>query len=147
MKYPFRLICLLLPIICSCERNTRIEAENIHHIPVDPRAYVELKFSDFFDTTLMVPLEVTANSLIGEVSKAVTTEDWLYVLDRTVAESLFVFDYRGRLHRFFFRHGGRPGGIPSRVQLFLVGEWGNRFHNRSFAGKNFGFLGKRKISF
>lgn len=121
MKNLSKLFFWRIIIICSCGKKTSIEKEKIYQIAVDPHEYLELNFSDFFDTTLIVPLEVTANSLIGEVSKVITTEEYVYVLDRTVAESLFVFNYQGQLLHFFSGTGGGPGEFI-RVSNFYLSK-------------------------
>lgn len=121
MKNLIKLFFWLLVFICSCGKKTSIDIEKIYQIPVDPQESLELKFSDFFDTTLIVPLEVTDNSLIGEVSKVITTEEYIYVLDRTIAESLFLFNYQGKLLRFFSGTGGGPGEFI-RVSNFYLSK-------------------------
>lgn len=110
---------LLLGLLCSCGKNKTIGIENIHQIPVNPQESLDLNFSDFFDTTLIVPLEVTPNSLIGEVSKVITTRDLVYVLDRTIAETLFVFNYQGRFLHSFSGTGGGPGEFLRVTNFFI----------------------------
>jgi hypothetical protein len=119
MKKPHLLFFLLLGLFCSCEKNKNIETENIHQIPVNPQESLDLSFSDFFDTTLIVPLEVTPNSLIGEVSKVITTRDLVYVLDRNIAETLFVFDYQGRFLHSFSGIGSGPGEYLRVTNFFI----------------------------
>ena len=121
MKKLSKLFFWLILIICSCGKKTSIDKEEIYQIAVDPHEYLELNFSEFFDTTFIVPLEVTANTLIGEVSKVITTEEYVYVLDRTVAESLFVFNYQGQLLHFFSGTGGGPGEFI-RVSNFYLSK-------------------------
>lgn len=121
MKNSRYIFIFLFGLFFSCERNKNNGLEKIHQIPINPQEYIDLKFSDFFDTTLIVPLEVTPNSLIGEVSKVITTKDCIYVLDRTVAESLFVFDYKGRILNNFSGTGGGPGEYI-RVSNFYLSK-------------------------
>ncbi|MBA4302455.1 MAG: hypothetical protein C0433_20475 [Cyclobacterium sp.] len=121
MKNSLYLFILLFGSFFSCERNKNNGVEQIYQIPVNPQGNIDLSFSDFFDTTLIVPLEVTPNSLIGEVSKVITTDEFIYVLDRTIAESLFVFDYQGRLLNYFSGTGGGPSEYL-RVSNFFISK-------------------------
>lgn len=119
LQFPF---LLLLGLLLSCQDPKNNGAEKLHQIPVNFQEFIDLKFSDFFDTTLIIPLEVSPNSLIGEVSKVLTTKDYVYVLDRTIAESLFVFDYRGRLLHSFSRTGEGPGEYLRVTNFFLSSD-------------------------
>ncbi len=103
----------------GCDSKRQIDSKHFHNVNVDLSSNIELKFSDFFDTTLIVPLEETPNSLIGQVSKVLTTDDYIYLLDSYVAESLYVFDYQGNFVRYFGSTGSGPGEFLRVSNFFL----------------------------
>lgn len=119
MNNSIKSFVLLLVFNSACGNDANTEIENIHQIQVNTNDFLDLNFSDFFDTTLIVPLEVTPNSLIGEVSKVITTKDHVYVLDRTIAEALFIFDYQGRIIHSFSRTGDGPGEYLRITNFFI----------------------------
>lgn len=101
-KYGQIFWCLLL-ISCQVRENE----PKILSIPLNEK--IELRFSDFFDTLRIVPLETNENTLIGGIDKVLTTDAGIFVLDRRIAESLYLFDYDGKILRSFVGTGEGPG--------------------------------------
>lgn len=119
MKNSLKFIFSFLVLSSGCTNKESIQTDTILQIPINLQEFLDLNFSDFFDTTLIVPLEVSPTSLLGEVSKVITTEDFIFVLDRTIAEALFIFDYQGRIIHTFSRTGNGPGEYLRVTNFFL----------------------------
>lgn len=121
MKKRNYFILMCFSFFCSCSQEKKFGGVNLETVRIDLSENIELRFSDFFDTTLIVPLEVTDVSLLGEVSKVITTDSSIFVLDRDVSESLYIFDYNGKLIDFFRGTGEGPGEFK-RVSNFWLSK-------------------------
>ncbi|WP_297335700.1 6-bladed beta-propeller [Algoriphagus sp.] len=113
------LILFLVVLNFSCTRVEKFENSSLEEIEIDLGDTIDLRFTDFFDTTLIVPLEVTENSLLGEATKVITTESFIFVLDRHVSESLYIFDYKGKLINFFSGTGNGPNEFLRVTNFYL----------------------------
>ncbi len=69
----------------------------------------KLQMSEVLDIQKIVPLETTAESLIGEIRKIKVFKDHIYVLDAFKSKKLAVFDMQGKHIRNIGTNGDGPG--------------------------------------
>ena len=109
------LICLIL--ITACERNTKnntpFSTDDYLHVIDLNKTVPEIPLSEIFASVAPIALETTKNSLIGNIDKVVATPEYLIVLDRSIANALFLFKKDGTFLHKFGRIGGGPGEYSS----------------------------------
>ena len=77
-------------------------------IPVDLKEdYLDI--SPLIDSVVLIPLEATDQSLIGNIDKIICTDDRFYILDKRTSKNLFVFDHQGKFIRCIGQAGRGPG--------------------------------------
>ncbi|WP_339878755.1 6-bladed beta-propeller [uncultured Algoriphagus sp.] len=113
----FNFAVLMLFTCVSCSKEKTMTKGNI--LTIETNESIDLKLSELFDTLLIVPLEATEKSFIGRISKVITTKQYIFVLDNSIAESLFIFDYDGRIINSFQGTGSGPGEYI-RVSNFIL---------------------------
>ena len=87
-----------------------IDRESVKIIPVDTRdenAVVDL--DKVIDSVRFVKLEVTDSSLVGKIDKVFFDAGKIFVVDRSSAKGVFIFDADGR----FLTHIGSLGKAPN----------------------------------
>ncbi len=119
MRSKTLLYLIVLIQLFSCSKPKEYETSNLIEIEIDLDQTVDYKFTDFFDTTLIVPLEETENSFLGEVSKVISKEDVIFVLDSRISETLYLFDYSGKLINSFSGTGSGPGEFLRATNFYL----------------------------
>jgi len=113
------LFLIIIFYFFSCSKSEEFQSTRIKEIKIDLNQTANFNFSDFFDTTLIVPLEVSDFSLLGEASKVITTDNLIFVLDKPYSESLYAFDYNGKLVHFFSGTGDGPGEFVRVTNFYL----------------------------
>jgi hypothetical protein len=68
----------------------------------------DMNYFSFFERMKIIPLEDTDESLIGKVDNIKVSEDYLFILDRSKARKLLVFDKNGKYLRQIGRFGSGP---------------------------------------
>ena len=87
-----------------------IKNENFINIKIDSlNEKKALIISTIFKRVKLVPLETNENCLIGRINHVEFFDDTFYVLDKTRAKALFVFDLNGHFIRKIGRRGKGPG--------------------------------------
>lgn len=103
----------------SCNKNRQDPEFKTFSIQSDE--YRDFLLSQLVDTLFVVPLETKSNALIGSISKVETTNDLIFVLDNSIAEALFIYDWNGNLVKSF--HGTGEGPMEFlRVGNFYLNE-------------------------
>ena len=103
---------VFLYFICACSNqsyNQPFSATYHNVIDLDAPRSEAIKASTLIKMVKTVILEENRQSLIGNVNKVQMFDEHLYVLDRSVANSLFVFDLDGKFIRRIGRIGRGPG--------------------------------------
>lgn len=67
-----------------------------------------IELSNYFDAEI-VCLETNADCQIGQIDKVKTTDQYIFVLDKTVARAVFLFDKKGKFVRKFDKKGKGQG--------------------------------------
>lgn len=78
-------------------------------INLDKRQGSAIPLSTYFKSVQTIILETTDESLIGSINELQVFDGFIYILDRSITKSLFVFDQGGRFVRKIGRSGNGPG--------------------------------------
>jgi len=100
-------------LVTACERNTKNKTpfstdDYLHVIDLNKTA-PEIPLSEVFASVTPIVLETTRESLIGRINKIIATPEYLIVLDKSIANALFLFKRDGTFVHKFGRIGGGPG--------------------------------------
>lgn len=110
-------------------------------------------FTSLIDHYELVFLETTDSSIIGEVSKVIRNNGLIFVLDSRKANSLFLFDMKGKFLRTIGRRGNGPGEYreatdfeydPTKGFVYLYDQFKSQINTFDTSGT---FLGNRKLPF
>lgn len=86
---------VFLSLLISCNTNNY----NTKSIVVDfDKATDYMELTEYFESQIVL-LEKNEKCLIGEINKVISAKGKLFVLDESVAESLYIFDQSGRFIR------------------------------------------------
>ena len=108
--YTFLLLSLLFSCNSTSNYSQTIENKNLFVVDIDKAEKKDLLYlSTLFKNVKCIPLETTDNSLVGAISKILVYKGYIYVLDHSIAKSLFVFDNDGRFIRKIGSRGRGPG--------------------------------------
>lgn len=109
MRKPLYLIALLLFTLFSfsCKKNSSSE-RLIKEIIINPLEGKEGLLTDLVDTIFYIPLKTNDSVLIGSIDKIEFYKDRIYVLDKRIARSFFIFDENGNLVQEYNRKGKGP---------------------------------------
>lgn len=69
----------------------------------------DIKFSDVIKDLKFIPLETTADCLIGQIDKIILHNNRFYILDCSKSKALFVFNLDGKFVRKMSKLGRGPG--------------------------------------
>ena len=86
-------------------------------IPVD-----SIKFSDIFDSAKIITFDKSSQALIGDVNRVEIVDDYIFVLDRNIAKTVFTFDDQGRFLRKIGAVGQGKGEYTSPFDFTLDKE-------------------------
>ncbi|CEN51539.1 6-bladed beta-propeller [Capnocytophaga canis] len=118
MKQFTYLISFLLLISC---KNESIRPQSDNQIKIDPNKkelFFDIKQAQFSET---IPLESTEHSLLGNIDKMLIKNNHMYILDKEIAEAIFVFDEKGKFIYKIDRSGQGPGEYSS-LDDFTIDE-------------------------
>lgn len=105
------IIALLTLISCRNKDNSNIRNSDIETISVFEHYSDKKFFSSFVDTIELIPLETTADNLIGEITRIIFHDKKYYIRSTNGMQNakLFVFDETGRFIRRIGKKGNGPG--------------------------------------
>ncbi|WP_147677878.1 6-bladed beta-propeller [Algibacter pacificus] len=124
MKYTYIVILCSLLLSCKNEnywgftsidlkaanfKELKVNSSNIKTISINPETNKEIQLSKLIDTCYTVILETTENNLIGKVDEIKIHHDNIYILDKNISKSVFVFDIEGKFIRKIGQKGKGPG--------------------------------------
>jgi hypothetical protein len=102
--------------------SSTVENEQMITIDLDNQDYGNtLDFSTLFKGLMIIPLETTAESLIGSVNSLEFYNETIFVLDNTQSKAVFAFDINGNFIRRYGAVGRGPGEYISPLS-FTVNE-------------------------
>jgi hypothetical protein len=118
VKYLVLLACLWL--VCCGQANQRVALFEEHvendSIPVIDLSDLDLNqvplFSDIYDSISFVKLETRDDAFIGDINKIIAVDGKFIIMDADQAQSVLVFDDKGR----FLNRIGRNGRGPQEYE-------------------------------
>ncbi len=103
-----KYLLLVLWILTGCvgqKQNSEDEVSNLD-IPLRKTNY-EVMMSTFVDSISYIPLETKDECLIGSIDKIIVTDNYYYIVDKTISYSVFCFDKSGKfIHKLSNRGVG-----------------------------------------
>lgn len=112
MKHiPIFIIALFTLISCRNKDNSNIRNSDIETISFFEHYSDKKLLSSFVDTIELIPLETTADNLIGEITRIIFHDKKYYIRSTNGMQNakLFVFDETGRFIRRIGKKGNGPG--------------------------------------
>jgi len=98
---------------CKENKTTFSLDDYLYVIDLNKTEFIDIKLSKLFESVTPVVLETTKESLIGFISKVVTTPEYIIVLDNDISDALFLFRKDGTFLHKFGRVGNGPGEYAS----------------------------------
>jgi len=129
MKRKYLLIIiysLALSISCTKHNKTIESSESgryvidLDNITNDPNNY--FVYSTLYKGIRTILLETNDSCLVGEINKMQVYDQFIFILDNSIAKSLLVFDREGRFIRKIGRVGGGPGEYVEPTDFTLDTE-------------------------
>lgn len=117
MRNQFLLFSLLCLFLCDCtfKQNENKTSSDIETISITDFETTYGKLSDFAEEVKMIPLEFTDKSILGEIKKVVMSDEFIFIMERTNQEGVYVFNHVGK---FLYRIGTRGQGPGEFINLF-----------------------------
>lgn len=119
----FRLVLLLVVwIICLCctNRGAVLKQNSISVMNLDQAQQRDtLRLSRIFKRVRIVQLDSCQKALIGDISRILTTDEYIFILDKLKSRTLFMFDKQGKLIRTIGRSGNGKGEYVSPSDFAL----------------------------
>ncbi|WET69016.1 6-bladed beta-propeller [Sphingobacterium sp.] len=128
----------LLPflfILYSCSNISEIKEETNSSVTIKIPDYIDnsklSKYSEFYDSVKMIPLETKEECLIGRIDKIVVYQGNFFILDQSQSKSVFQFDSKGKFIRRYGEIGDGPGKYNEPNDLSIKNDelviWVNDF--------------------
>lgn len=109
MKKYLLLSIVFSLFLCGCtqKQNEVKNLSGMETIPITDFETYNGRFSEFAEAVVMIPLEFTDESILGEIKKVVLSEDFIFVMERFNSAGIYTFDRSGK---FLYRIGSRGQG-------------------------------------
>lgn len=115
----------LVILLIGCKQKSQ-EIENILVINVESKNIIEsIKLSELYTDCRYIPLETTAESLIGQLDKIEVTNDNIYTLDSRNAKSVLRFSSNGKFLNRVSKIGRGPGEYSRPDDVSIDPNTGN----------------------
>jgi hypothetical protein len=125
-KINFIALWLLMLYGCHSERkNTIISDIKNYQVKVSEDKDKVFQWNDFVDKIELIPLETTDNSLIGNLSSGIITDEDIFIHD-FIYKNLLNFDISGKFKRKIGSRGRGPGEYLE-IRDFCIGDDGNLY--------------------
>ncbi|MFD2034748.1 6-bladed beta-propeller [Belliella marina] len=122
-------VLLAIIVVASCGRSTDV----IEQVYYDQEGFIVFDFNDHNTVAILylsefvkeieyIPLETNSACLIGEIDKVLIDKNFIYVLDKRIANAAFVFDMEGRFIKQLGRKGEAEGEYMELGEMTLIGE-------------------------
>ena len=138
-------VYFLFFLILSCSnRHTNLSLDGARYvIDLDGNKEAFLPYSSVFKNVRTIILETNTDCLIGRIDELQVLDGYLYILDKSAAKSLLVFDMEGRFIRKIGRMGQGPGEyfslgdftIDAENGFVFLLDFGLRIHKYRLDGK------------
>jgi len=112
-----------------------------------------IKYSDIIDSASYIKLETDSSFVIGNIDKLLFEDQKLFIMDRSLSESIFVFDEKGKFLTKINKKGQGPGEFveirdftidTAKKQVVLLDLKGRKINFYDYTGR---YLTSSKIPF
>ena len=110
---------MLLSILMSCNRQAQEQNETFETIALSIDSSEAFRYSKYLENPVFIPLETNPNSLIGHVTKVDITDEYIIILDKNIAKSLFLFNREGKFLRKIGISGRGPGEYSTIIDFYF----------------------------
>ena len=116
MKKHLLLLAMFITSLYGCSsKNSEVQtSSDIETIPITDFETIYGKLSDFAEEVKMIPLEFTDESILGEIRKVVMSDKFIFIIEQTNREGVYVFDHTGK---YLYRIGTQGEGPEEFVHL------------------------------
>ena len=140
----FFILLVIASLFCSCSnRQSTISLnEAAYVIDLDENQEVFIPYSSIFKNVQTIILETGEDCMIGNITEFQVFDGCIYILDESVAKSLFVFDMEGRFIRKIGSLGNGPGEyikindftVDTENGFIFLCDYANRVHKYQLDG-------------
>ena len=127
MKNSLLFLLLLSVFSCSVKQSELSLVDSDYIIDLDEKKNSSIPISTYFKSVQTIILETKGECLIGRINELQVFDGYIYVLDRLIAKSLFVFDMNGHFIRKIGSLGNGPGEYNQLTDFTLDTENGAIF--------------------
>ena len=137
------LVCFLLGGISCLKDKSNGDNDKIYSVlDLDKAEKCDtLRFSDVFNSPRIILLDDSVESLLGDIDKVEIVDNNIFVLDGSVAKTLFMFNDKGRFIRKIGRLGNGKGEYISpidfsfdreRMHIYILDRQQRRIHEYDY---------------
>ena len=95
-------------LFSSCENGTE-KSDIFYHIVSPEKTDLVYSFDDIIEDYSLISIESDSQSMIGEIDKVIINEGKIYIMDKSIAKTVLVFDEEGNFENKIGRVGRGPG--------------------------------------
>jgi len=125
MKISDILLLFIITIFISCDSDT-LDSKEITSINVNLTDEIKyLGCSKVLNLKKAINLETAQNCLIGDIDDIIVNDTLLYILDKEITKSIFVFNYKGSFIKKIASQGKGPTEYIS-LSSIVYDKWANK---------------------
>lgn len=124
MKTKLLIIFLAASVLSSCSRVNKNNDDYLQIFPLREKK-TEIKLNDLFFDFDFISLETSENSLIGSINKLIVNKNLIFILDKSKAKKIFVFNKEGKFIRTIGKIGKGPHEYTNIEDFTINQETGN----------------------
>jgi hypothetical protein len=133
-KFLFFIHYSLFLFACSNQQTELRSDEVCYTIDLDGKKETSIPFSSIFKNVQTIILEAGKDCLIGSLDELQIFDGRIYILDKHIAKSLFVFDMEGRFIRKIGSLGRGPGEFAGgKAHVGKIKIFSGKFKNMGCA--------------
>jgi len=118
-KYKYIAIVAVCVFIAQCKSPLK-KVEDIKSLrTIDFGKIVKIKTSEIISNFTFIHLETTENSLIGNINQIEIYNDNIYILDKNITNSLYIFSNCGKFLNKIKNQGNGPGEFISPSSFYI----------------------------
>jgi len=119
------VILIFLAMAASCSRSSINERElfaNADTITVDFDNPTIYEWSSFVDSISFLKLQTTDKSIIGQIDDILFMDSAIVIVDKRIAQAVFLFDYNGRYKTKLSHMGNGPKEYLNLTYVFKMSD-------------------------
>lgn len=119
------VILIFLAMAASCSRSSINERElfaNADTITVDFDNPTIYEWSSFVDSISFLKLQTTDKSIIGQIDDILFMDSTIVIVDKYIAQAVFLFDYNGRYKTKLSHMGNGPKEYLNLTYVFKMSD-------------------------